>query len=164
CLSSRCEGPEDWASNPDRSCSESESGNDVAAPSDSTIKVNLGVRPDLFYYFWKGIQGCWSMVQLAPAMIRNYNAFSAVIRSSSGILVREDSFQHQREPSYFAKTIYDLPGVGGFLANMSVIAIDDRVSERTNNFPTVSQNDRRGQWRACLVLLVAGTRDRHVNR
>src|SRR5437870_13088825 len=81
-----------------------------------------------------------------------------MIRSPSSILTCEDSFQHQREPSYFAKTIYDLPGVGGFLANMSVIAIDDRVSERTNNFPTVSQNDRRGQWRACLVLLVARAR------
>src|SRR2546422_5312561 len=103
------------------------------------------------------------MIQLAPAVVGNYDSLGAVINRSSSILAREDSFQHQREPSYFTDAVNDFPSVGGFLANMGVIALDDRVSERPNNFSTVSQNDRRGQWGPCFVLLVAGARDRHIH-
>src|SRR6266704_700548 len=92
-----------------------------------------------------------------------HDPVGAVISSPSGILASQDSFQHQWEPSYFTNAVNDVPSVGCFLANMGAIAIDDRVSERTNDLPTVSHNNRRGQRRACLVLLVAGARDRHVH-
>src|SRR2546425_12010728 len=95
-------------------------------------------------------------------MIRNYNAFSAMLSSSLGIFAREDSFQDQGESGYFSKVVNHLPSVRGFLSDMGVIAIDDRISERPNSFSPVSQNDRRGQWGPCLVLLAAGARDRHV--
>src|SRR2546428_13111670 len=97
-------------------------------------------------------------------MIRNYNAFSAMLSSSLGIFAREDSFQAEGESGYFSKVVNHLPSVRGFLSDMGVIAIDDRISATPNRFSPVSQNDRRGQSGPCLVLPVAGAPDRQVPR
>ncbi len=53
-------------------------------------------------------------------MIRDYNTFGAMISSPSGILVREDSLQNQRKPSYFTNAVNDIPSVGGFFANVGM--------------------------------------------
>src|SRR5207244_4387194 len=88
--------------------------------------------------------------------------FSAVNNRESGILARQDSLQDQWESSYLLNTIDDFPGVGGFLADVSAIAFDYWVSERANNLSTVSQDCRRRQWRADLILSVAIASNRHV--
>src|SRR5207245_10468925 len=96
-------------------------------------------------------------------MIRDYNTVGAMISSPSGILVREDSLQNQRKPSYFTNEVNDIPSGGRFLANMRVIAIDDRASEETNNVPTVSQNALLRQEGSCSVLRLAVACHGHVN-